>query len=72
MQKLTLYQLRIKSFITIQTDYTLLTVKAGALGSDGPPHTSSRHTEIGCNGVLYTTDCRTDNSCEVKTQVKTC
>ena len=41
IKKLRLNDLKVKSFITIQSDYDLQTIKAGAVGSDGPPHTST-------------------------------
>ena len=49
MKKLTLNQIRIKSFIIEQETTLQYTVKAGAFGSDGPPHTSSPPTEGVCS-----------------------
>ena len=40
-KKLKLKELKIRSFITIEADNSLQTLKAGAIGSDGPPHTST-------------------------------
>jgi len=46
-KKLSLEVLKIKSFVTEQSAVDSLTIKAGiAIGSDGPPTTSSRETMV--------------------------
>ncbi len=72
MNKLTLSQLKVKSFIIEQEGSFQITIKAGAVGSDGPPHTSSRHTEISCNGVLRSYNCVETAFCDLITKDKTC
>lgn len=69
MKKLTLSQLRVKSFIIQQEETLQYTIKAGAvtIGSDGPPHTSSSHSEnpecsAFCPSIHYCVDSDTCNN----------
>lgn len=57
-KKLTLEKLKIRSFVTIQLDSSIQTIKAGGLDSDGPPHTSTAGSgPIPCSVV----ECPTHN-----------
>lgn len=63
-EKLKLNELKIKSFITIQSNDSSKTIKAGNFGSDGPPLTTTAGSgHIPCSEQCESNNCGESYNC---------